>query len=161
MSAFDAACDALYEWAATGPVERPRHPADEAAERTKTELRRIIERVGDRMGWEVAALEKRRVRPGAIVTAAQQDLGGAGRDLSYWWTICSRYAHAQSLTAILRARRAHIDTPHGGTVDVETNEELVVEMVETAVGFLNAFTALTRERGLLRMPRVQRDSVVP
>lgn len=143
----------LYEWKTTGPVERPGHPADEVATRTKDELRNIVERVCVQMGWQVADFEKRHVGPGLIVRGAQQHLGTDGADLFYWWTICSRYAHAQSLTAILRARRTHVHTPHGGAVDVETDVGLVADLVEFAVGVLNAFTSLTRERGLLRVSR--------
>ncbi|WP_106814510.1 mediator of RNA polymerase II transcription subunit 4 [Microbacterium timonense] len=144
---------ALYEWKATGPVERPGRPADEAATRTQTELHGIIERVCNRMGWPVTDLDQRRFGPTQIIRGAQQHLGSDGRDLFYWWTICSRSAHAQSLTALLRARRTHFDTPHGGAVDVETDEALVAELVEFAVGTLNSFASLTRERGLLRVSR--------
>ncbi len=144
---------ALYEWKATGPVERPNHANDEAAAQTKNELRRIIERVCHRMDWDVADLEKRHVTPSLIVKGAQQSIGPEGRQLFYWWTICSRYAHAQTLTVILRARRTHVNTPYGGGVDVETDEELVADLIEFAVGVLNVFTALTRERGLLRVRR--------
>lgn len=144
---------ALYEWKATGPVERPGHPLDQVASRAKSELARIIDRVCVQMSWQVTEFEGRGLAPSAIVRGAQQHLGQDGRDLFYWWTICSRYAHAQSLTAILRARRTHFDTPQGGAVDVETDEALTVELVEFAVGVLNAFTALTRERGLLRVKR--------
>ena len=54
---------------------------------------------------------------------------------------------------ILRARRTHFYTPHGGAMDAETDEALVAELVEFAAGILNSFFALTRERGLLRVPR--------
>lgn len=144
---------ALYEWKVAAPVERPGRPTDETATRVQTELHGIIERVCSRMGWQVTDLDQRRFGPTQIIRCAQQHLGSDGSDLFCWWTICSRYARAQSLTVILRARRTHFYTPHGGAMDAETDEALVAELVEFAAGILNSFFALTRERGLLRVPR--------
>lgn len=144
---------ALYEWAETGPIERQGHPADDVALRMKDELRRIIERVCTQMGWEIAEVEKRRISPSTVLNAARNHLGPAGQDIFYWWTVCSRYAHGQTLTMMLRARRQSAETPYGDVVNVTTDAELVAELIEFTLPVLNVLIQLTWKRGLLRADR--------
>lgn len=144
---------ALYEWQDSGPVARPGRAPDASTTQLKAELRRVIERVCTSMSWEVAAIEHERLSPRKVMDGARNHLGSPGRDLTYWWTMCSRYAHAQTLTVMLRGRRMSLETPFGGVVDVETNEELVAELVEFGVVLLNALIRLTNQRGYLRTHR--------
>lgn len=112
--------------------------------------------------WQVATQRharygaaQRRISPSTVVGAARDYLGPDGRDLIYWWKLCSRYAHAQTLTMMLRARRQSVETPYGGVVNVTTDAELVAELVEFAVPVFNALIRLTWQRGLLRTDRVE------
>lgn len=144
---------ALYEWADSGPVERSSGDADDASARMKKELRRIIEKVSALMNWEVKKLEEKRLSPSAVVKSASSQLGREGRDLHYWWKVCSRFAHGQTLTVILRGVRVHVDTPHGGVIDVSTDEQLFVELLEFAIPVFNRLIRLANKRGIGRAPK--------
>lgn len=145
---------AIYEWKKSAPVPRFSGETDASATRLYEEQRAVIERVCDQVGFSFDSLAKKGAEPSKVVRAAREYLGREGDDFSYWWTICSRYAHAQSLTVMLRGVRTRVESPHGQVVDVTTDETLLAELVEFARNATEGLVELLVRRGLHRAPRM-------
>lgn len=137
------------------PRQFPRHSGetDASAIRLHEEQRVVIERVCERMSFDFGALTKKGAEPSKVVRYARELLRREGGDFPYWWTICSRYAHAQTLTVMLRGVRTHVDSPHGQVIDVTTDETLLAELVEFARKATSALVKLLAPRGLHRSPK--------
>lgn len=146
---------AIYEWKRSAPIPRFSGEADAAAARLHDEQRAVIERVCERMGFDYEALAKKGADPSKVVRTAREYLGRDGDDFFYWWTICSRYTHAQTLTVMLRGLTSHIESPDGGVMNVETDVAQLADVVEFGVKVTDALVAMLIRRGF---DRARRDS---
>lgn len=144
---------AIYEWKKSAPVLRHSGDADPSAERLHEGQRVVIGRVCDQMGFDFDSLAKKGAEPSKVVRGAREHLGRKGDDFFYWWTICSRYAHAQSLTVMLRGVRTRAESAHGHVVNVTTGEALLAELVEFARNATEGMVELLTQRGLHRAPQ--------
>lgn len=144
---------AIYEWEKSKPVRRFSGEVDEAAARMHDEQRLVIEGVCERMGFDFIALAKKGAAPTKVVSAAREYLGREGDDFFYWWTICSRYTHAQTLTVMLRGVRTHVDSPDGGVMNVETDVTQLADVVDFAMKATDALVTMLVRRGFNRVPR--------
>lgn len=144
---------AIYEWKKSAPVLRHSGDTDPSAKRLHDEQRVVIGRVCDQMGFDFDSLAKKGAEPSKVVRAAREHLGRKGDDFFYWWTICSRYAHAQSLTVMLRGVRTRAESAHGHVVNVTTDEALLAELVEFARNATEGMVELLARRGLHRAPQ--------
>lgn len=144
---------AIYEWKKSAPVSRFSGEVDEAAARLHREQRVVIERVCERMGFDFENLARKGADPSKVVKTAREYLGRDGDDFFYWWTICSRYTHAQTLTVMLRGVRSHVESPNGGVMNVETDVAQLAELVEFGVKATDALVAVLVRRGFDRVRR--------
>ncbi len=144
---------AIYEWKKSAPVARFSGEVDEAAARLHEEQRGVIERVCESMGFDFEVLAKKGADPSKVVKTAREYLGRDGDDFFYWWTICSRYTHAQTLTVMLRGVKSQVESPDGGVMNVETDVAQLAEVVEFGVKATDALVALLIRRGFDRARR--------
>lgn len=93
------------------------------------------------------------------MSTAREYLGHDGDDFFYWWTICSRYTHAQTLTVMLRGVRTHVDSPDGGVMNVETDVAQLADVVDFTMKATDALVAMLVRRGFDRVRRDPTGSV--
>lgn len=144
---------AIYESKKSAPIPRVSGEVDEAAGRLYEEQRGVIERVCERMGFDFGSLAKKGADPSKVVKMAREHVGRDGDDFFYWWTICSRYTHAQTLTVLLRGVKSHTNLPEGDVVNVETDLEHLADLVEFGIRVTDALVSLLIRRGFDRRRR--------
>jgi hypothetical protein len=106
------------------------------------------------MGFNFERLRKKDISPSKVAQNARQYVPGSRDELFYYWRLCSKYAHAQTLTVLHRGLRTHEKTALGGTVRVESDPALLADVVEYAVKVTDALVSLVRTRGLSRLPTI-------
>lgn len=144
---------AKYEWSKSKPLERTHESGDESIARLHNEQERVIRRVCATMKLDFDALDKRGLSPSTVVNAARDYLGAAGRDLAYWRMVCSRYAHAQTLTVMHRGIREGEIGPDGEALNVTTDAAALAELVEFGLAVTDLLVGLLRKRGFERRLR--------
>lgn len=144
---------AKYEWTKSKPLDRASRSSDESMARLQGEQERVIRRVCAKLSVDFDAIDKRGLAPSTVVNAACNHLGRAGQDLPYWWMICSRYAHAQTLTVMHRGIRINETSPDGEVLNVTTDEALLADVVEFGLAMIDMLVELLRKRGFERRPR--------
>jgi len=150
---------AIYEWDKSKPVPRFSGEVDERAARLHAEQRAAIDKVCEQMGFDFASLAKKGATPTKVVSTAREYLGRDGDDFFFWWTICSRYNHAQTLTVMLRGVRTHVDLPDGGVMNLETDVAQLADLVEFAMKATDALVGMLIRRGFDRARRDPTGSV--
>jgi hypothetical protein len=144
---------AKYEWSKSKPLERAHRSGDESMARLRDEQERVVRRVCATMKLDFDAINERGLSPSTVVNAARDHLGAAGRDLAYWWMVCSRYAHAQTLTVMHRGIREREIGPNSEVLNVTTDAAALAELVEFGLAVTDMLVGLLRRRGFERCPR--------
>ncbi|WP_400996418.1 hypothetical protein [Agromyces sp. GXQ0307] len=146
---------AIYEWRKSVPLRHADGDFDQPMARLHAEQEAVVRRVCIAMGFDFDSLDRKGLTPSAVVNGARNHLGSAGQDLAFWWTVCSRYAHAQTLTVMLLGVRTSERTPDGETVNVTTDAELLADVVGFGITMIDMLVSLLRNGGFERRSRTE------
>jgi hypothetical protein len=145
---------AIYEHSKSTPLKRMDGSVDPREQRLFDEQRADIEQVCAAMKYDLDALSSRRkmLGPTEFVRGARDFIPGVGDEFFYYWTVCSRYSHAQMQSA----RAWSVESAHGTAGDApalfEVDPSLVADIADFITTALDRLVALFRERGIVRVP---------
>lgn len=146
---------AIYEHSKSTPLKRMDGSIDAREQRLFDEQRADIEQVCAAMNYDFDALSSRTkvLGPTEFVRGARDFIPGAADEFFYYWTVCSRYSHAQMQSARAWSVESEQWTADGSTALFEVDPSLVADIADFITTALDQLVALLRERGVVRVPR--------
>lgn len=146
---------AIYEHLKSRPLKRMDGSVDPREQRLFDEQRADIEQVCAAMGYDLDAMSSPRkaISPTQFVNGARDFIPGVADEFFYYWTVCSRYSHAQMQSARAWSVESEQKTTSGASAVFEVDPSLIADIADFITAALDRLVALLRERGVIRVPR--------
>lgn len=146
---------AIYEHSKSTPLRRMDGSVDPREQRLFDEQLADIEQVCTAMNYDLEALSSRKktLGPTEFVRGARDFIPGAADEFFYYWTVCSRYSHAQMQSARAWSVESEHETAGAAPALFEVDSSLVADIADFITTALDRLVALLRERGFVRVPR--------